>query len=170
MRPEELSDDHAVLADVVLHALRFMLESGEEIAEACLIYATAPMLRVKDLCDGLKMLREHGADAVISVAEHPSPVQRALKVSDDGYLSMLWPEYQTTRSQDLSKAYHDAGQFHWLRVEPFLETGVLYMKKCRPLILPQYLGLDIDTAEDLALAKKLYRALFQNDSAVWGDE
>ena len=34
----------------------------------------------------------------------------------DGQMQLLWPEHELTRTQDLEKTYHDAGQFYWGRV------------------------------------------------------
>ena len=84
---------------------------------------------------------------------------RALRVQDDGALAMFWPEHRLTRSQDLPKAYHDAGQFYWFDVPRFLADPNLYSADARPILLPRYLVQDIDTPEDWITAEHMYRAL-----------
>ena len=72
---------------------------------------------------------------------------------------MFWPKYELTRHQDLPEAYHDAGQFYWLKVESFLKNVRLYSPDAMPAILPRYLVQDIDTPEDWETAERMYKAL-----------
>ena len=53
----------------------------------------------------------------VKIVEFNFPIQRAIKLSNDGCLGMFQPDHLKTRSQDLEKAYHDAGQFYWFSVE-----------------------------------------------------
>ncbi|OGR34991.1 MAG: pseudaminic acid cytidylyltransferase [Desulfovibrionales bacterium GWA2_65_9] len=158
-RPPELADDHTALAPVLLHALDQIEAGGQQVELLCLIYATAPLLEPAALRQGLEVMRSRQADAVFSVASFPAPVQRALTLDPEGQLRMLWPEHELTRSQDLPAAYHDAGQFHWLRTESFRQQGRLYMDRSFPVIIPRHRVQDIDTPEDWARAETLFAML-----------
>ena len=52
LRPERLSDDFTGTHDVVGHAVKWLEDSGEKFDYACCIYATAPLIQIKDLLKG----------------------------------------------------------------------------------------------------------------------
>ena len=164
-RPAELCDDYTGVAPVMLHAIREIEKDGKPIEEACLIYATAPLLTPINLRKGIDLLHKKNANSVFSVATFPSPVFRSLTIDDHGRLRMAWPEHEHTRSQDLPVLYHDAGQFHWVNVDAFKKAKHLYMKKSFPIIIPRHLVQDIDTEEDWRRAELLYAMVNCEDTA-----
>lgn len=156
MRPAALADDFTGTAAVIVHAL----EQLPPFDFACCIYATAPLLQVRYLREGLELLERHADKSfAFSVCDFGFPVQRALTLDEQGALRALYPEFRNTRSQDLPKAFQDAGQFYWGRTEAWLRGEVLYSPASLPVILPRHLVQDIDTAEDWKRAEYLYAAL-----------
>ena len=156
MRPAALADDFTGTAAVIVHAL----EQLPPFDFACCIYATAPLLQVRYLREGLELLERHADKSfAFSVCDFGFPVQRALTLDEQGALRALYPEFRNTRSQDLPKAFQDAGQFYWGRCEAWLRGEVLYSPASLPVILPRHLVQDIDTAEDWKRAEYLYAAL-----------
>lgn len=160
MRPPELADDFSGTDSVVLHALEWMIkQTGCQASYVCCIYATAPFVRPEFLLKGLEMLTKEKASAVFSVTTFSYPILRALKVAKTGRMEMFWPEYRLSRSQDLSEAYHDAGQFYWADAKSFLEEKSFFSKNALPFILPRYLVQDIDTPEDWERAELMLKTL-----------
>lgn len=159
MRPKELSDDHTPTAPVILHALQWLFNHDKPAKYACCVYATAPFVRAEFIKKGYEILVKYGVSSVFSVTTFPFPIFRALRITEKGNLEMFWPEYELTRHQDLPEAYHDAGQFYWLKVESFLKNGRLYSSDAMPVILPRYLVQDIDTQEDWETAERMLKAL-----------
>jgi len=157
MRPAELSDDHTQTDAVFLHALEWLAHAGAEYEYACLIYPTAPFLTKESLSRGLEALRDSDATSAFSVAMFPFPIQRALRIGDDGYLDMFYPEHRLTRSQDLPDAYHDAGQFYWVRVARYEVERSCYAHAL-PIVLPRKSVQDIDTIQDWEYAEAMWRA------------
>lgn len=160
MRPAALSDDHAGTMEVVQHALQ-ALDGADTIPEfACCIYATAPFLQSRYLRDGLQQLRANPEKSfAFSVTTFDFPVQRALRVTADGAVDALYPEYRLVRSQDLEAAWHDAGQFYWGRCESWRRGDTLFSPVALPVALPRHLVQDIDTLEDWQRAEWIYAAL-----------
>ncbi|CAH1535367.1 Pseudaminic acid cytidylyltransferase [Vibrio owensii] len=113
IRPAGISDDHATTMDVIQHAASWLAESGGKLSYICCIYATAPFVRADKLAEGLESVTQPGVDYAFSATTFPFPIQRALKVTETGTVSMFMPEHQNIRSQDLEEAIHDAGQFYW---------------------------------------------------------
>jgi pseudaminic acid cytidylyltransferase len=158
-RPPELSDDHTPTAPVIVHALEWLLENGVNPTYACCIYPTAPFVRAQYLRQGFEVMQEYGCATSYSVTSFAFPIFRGLMIKDDGCLEMFWPEFQMTRSQDLTEGYHDAGQFYWADCAKFLKEPKFYAKDSRPVILPRKFVQDIDTLEDWEMAESMYKAL-----------
>ena len=159
LRPSELADDQATTAQVIGHAIEWLRTHSVDCTDLCCLYATAPLTRAEDLREAHRILREHQAPVVFPVTTFEFPVHRALTIDERGMLKMMWPEYETTRSQDVPQAYHDAGQFYWVDVERFRADPRLYAPEARPLVLPRYRVQDIDTEEDFRQAELMYRHL-----------
>jgi N-acylneuraminate cytidylyltransferase len=161
-RPPELADDHAPTLPVVAHAIRWFEEHRGPVECCCCIYATAPFLQPDDLRQGLAVLESHpDAEFAFSVTSYAFPIQRALQVSDDGLVSMLFPEHELTRSQDLPGTCHDAGQFYWGRREAFYHHQGVFRARSYAVLLPRHRVQDIDTLEDWELAERMFRSCHQ---------
>jgi len=163
IRPPELSDDATPTAPVLLHAIQWLADNGESPSYSCCIYATAPFVRPDDIINGFKIITGKKVSSVFSVTTFAFPIFRALRITNSGQIEMFWPEYETTRSQDLPEAYHDAGQFYWFEVRQILKTKKIYSNDALPVILPRYLVQDIDTPEDWETAEVMYTACKERD-------
>ena len=155
-RPPDIASDTAGTDAVLVHALRW-LESSDGLPEfACCIYPTAPLLEAADLQRGFKTIKSTGAVTAFSVTSFPYTIFRALRINDAGRAVMFWPENFARRSQDLPEAWHDAGQFYWLHVSPYLAEQRLFSSDSVPIYIPRHRVQDIDTPEDWEVAEKLY--------------
>jgi pseudaminic acid cytidylyltransferase len=155
MRPPDLADDMTATVPVIAHALTQM----EGVSTLCCLYATAPFVDAADLVKGARLLEDGEADYVMPVASYAFPIQRAVKINDDGRVQMFSPEFGQTRSQDLVESYHDAGQFYFGRAEAWRAGKAIIGPDAQPLILPRHRVQDIDTPEDWARAELMFKAL-----------
>ena len=158
MRPCELADDQTGTDAVILHVLKRLMEDGEKIDYICCIYATAPFAKAEYIIKGYNILRDNNAATCFSVTTYPFPIFRALKINNQNRLEMFWPEYRERRSQDLTEAYHDAGQFYWADAKKYLKEKQFYSKDAVSVVLPRHLVQDIDTIEDWNTAELMFRA------------
>ena len=161
MRPPALSDDHTGTTPVIAHAVAWQNAAGEQVSNACCIYATAPFVRAEDLQRGLQMLHSSGADYAFSVTSYAFPIQRAIRITQEQRVAMFQPEHFSTRSQDLEEAWHDAGQFYWGKASAWLAHKPLFGQGAAPVLLPRHRVQDIDTTEDWVRAEWLFKALQQ---------
>jgi pseudaminic acid cytidylyltransferase len=159
LRPAELADDFAGTNAVVKQCLEWLRDHNGPVEHACCLYATAPFVQVKYLREGYERLVASGKSYAFSVTSFPFPVQRAIRINQDGNVEALYPEMIARRSQDLEEAYHDAGQFYWGRAEAFLNDVVTFSPSSVPIVLPRYLVQDIDTPEDWLRAELMFAAL-----------
>jgi N-acylneuraminate cytidylyltransferase len=160
-RPPELATDTATTLPVIAHAVEWLVASGVRLDHVCCIYPTAPLIVVDDLRRGLELLERSDADYVFACTTFPFAVQRALRKDPAGRVTMLHPEHENTRSQDLPETFHDAGQFYWGRARAWLEGRRIYGPGSLPLMIPRFRVQDIDTPEDWARAELIYRLVFE---------
>lgn len=159
LRPKNLADDFTGTNEVVRHALDWLRNNGMRAEYACCIYATAPFIRVDFLREGFEKLVGSSKSFAFSVTSFPFPIQRAIRVTRGGAVAPFFPEHISSRSQDLEKAYHDAGQFYWGKAQAFLDDEVLFSSASIPIVLPRHLVQDLDTLEDWKRAELMYHAL-----------
>jgi pseudaminic acid cytidylyltransferase len=145
LRPASCSNDHAPLADVLDHALRWLsTEAAENDPYACCLLSTAPMIQARYLKQAYETLIASGVSSVIPVTTFDFPIFRAFSLSKEG----ACPE-----------AYHDIGQFYWVETARFLEQKRFFTPDARAIVIPRHFVQDIDTAEDWARAELMFAAL-----------
>ena len=163
IRPAALSDDYTNTLAVVAHAIRTLASDGYVPDHVCCIYPTAPLLLPTSLREGYQRLIDTRASFAFGVASYGHPIQRALRLSSNGSVSMFEAAHAMTRSQDLEAAYHDAGQFCWGTADAFLGGTSPFLVASAAVLLPRSRVVDIDTVDDWELAEALYRALALKD-------
>ncbi|MBN2683410.1 MAG: pseudaminic acid cytidylyltransferase [Bacteroidales bacterium] len=152
-RSDENSNDFATLSDVVEEVKTVYQQKGIIYDNICLILPTAPLITMENLIKGYKILLEKKADSVRPLAQFSYPIQRAVRMCD-GKISMLNPEYQKSRSQDLEPAYHDAGQFYWMKFEGGLKGNNKF-----GFVIPDIQVQDIDNQSDWEMTEIKYKLL-----------
>ncbi len=157
-RPPELANDFAGTGEVVTHAVRWCLDQKWNVSAVCCVYATTPLLTPASLRRGLEMLTSSGKAYAFSVASFPAPIQRAIKLTPEG-VEMFEPKHAETRSQDLTPAYHDAGQFYWGTPAAWLENLPVFSHDAVGVVLERHEVQDIDTEEDWQFAEALYQLM-----------
>ena len=154
MRDQATSGDYATTDQVIEEVLtRYERECGQRFDSFCCIYPTAVSITPAALREVMALLDEH--ESVMSVVAYSYPPQRSFALRDDR-LTRLYPEYATTRSQDLETWYHDAGQLYACRTAAFLRDGTTDVEELYPYILSERDVQDIDTEEDWSIAEEKY--------------
>lgn len=156
MRSPDTADDFAGLADVVDDVKAEYQLLNRRFDYICCLLPTAPMVTPEIILRGFDELSKlGGAGSVRPVVRFNYPIQRALKITNGGKMSFLYPEHTTTRSQDLEPAFHDAGLLYWMRFEAGLRGENKYAFE-----ITSDLAHDIDTEEDWRLAELKYKVNF----------
>lgn len=158
LRPAELSDDHCGTVPVIAHAIDWLARHGARPEVVCCIYATAPFIESEDLQRGLKILQDTSAEYSFSVTSYAYPIQRAIRITPARRVEMIQPTHESTRSQDLEEAWHDAGQFYWGKADAWLDGTPLFGPCSAPVALPRSRVQDIDTQEDWDRAELMFEA------------
>lgn len=158
VRPAALADDLTPTVPVVAHAVKSCLELGWGANYICCIYPCVPFLQVDDLVAAHDLANTRKADFVYPVTEYAHPIQRAMRQTPEGEMQFFSPQFELTRTQDLEKSYHDAGQFYWGKTSAWLgykkmHTAGLGMQ------IPNWRVVDIDTENDWKRAELVFNQL-----------
>lgn len=158
MRPDHLSDDHATTIDVIIHALAAMSEGRYQPETVCCLYPCTPFTTGSVLRQFQDRLLQTDSDYVFPVCAFPSAPQRALQRDSRGRMSPLDPRYELTRTQDLTPAFYDAGQFYCGRASAWQAHKHVHSHGVGEPV-DWLSGIDIDTPEDWQRAEILFHAL-----------
>ena len=168
-RPDELSDDYTGTMDVVAHALNWYEDNVAKVDYVLIVYPTAVLLDVTDIEAAYAKLDADGnCDAVFSATNFPFPIQRAVFENEDQYAEMFQPQTFATRSQDLTEAFHDAGQFYFCRSNTVRQSLNFGNSQWKIHKLHRNNVIDIDTLEDFEIAESKMRMLgLENADDAW---
>jgi pseudaminic acid cytidylyltransferase len=169
-RPAEFSGDHVTTVDAVSHAVSWLVDHGCPVEDACCIYATAPLVHSRDIAGALRLMLERRWDYVFAATSFAYPILRAIQLTDDGAVKMLFPEHVHTRSQDLPEAWHDAGQFYWGRTEAWLNRVPIIGATSTVFAIPRWRVQDIDSLHDWEYAELLYKVAAESQAAVFSGQ
>lgn len=155
-RSEKTANDFATTNDVLLEVIDEYEKRGVKFDVGCCIYPTAPFITSDRLKEAAEKFVNSDADSLIPVVAFSYPPQRAMHIVND-MLEPLYPEYLDSRSQDLEKHYHDAGQFYLFRTDRFRVNKKLMLGKVLPFPISEMEVQDIDTLIDWELAELKYK-------------
>lgn len=157
-RPLNLADDLTPTVPVIAHALQACNLLEWQVSHACCIYPCVPLLAIGDIAAALEMALDTDADFVYPVTDYAHPIQRAMRRSESGKMSLYSPQFEMTRTQDLEKSFHDAGQFYWGKASAWLEHKKMHTTGLG-MPIPHWRVVDIDSEDDWRRAELLFKAL-----------
>lgn len=157
-RSAETANDYATTVDVLLEVIETYRQQGNVFDTICCLYSTAPFVTPERLKESYVKLSDN-IDASFTMVEYSYPIQRSLRINEAGLVEMKYPEYLRSRTQDLEKVYHDAGQFYFVKTKTLIEEKTVWCKKTAPLILSELEVQDLDTLTDWQLAEMKYELL-----------
>lgn len=162
IRPTNLADDHTPTIDVINHSIRHLKKNNLKPELVCCIYPTAPFINIKDIINGYEKIKNYQWSFVFSAAETPTQIFRSFENNFKEGIKMFFPNNYFKRTQDLPKAYFDAGQFYWGRTSSWLEKKEIFNEKSSIIEIPRWKAQDIDTIKDWKNAEIIMENLYDN--------
>jgi N-acylneuraminate cytidylyltransferase len=160
LREDSLADDFATTDEVVVDVIKKYREVGRDFKWAVCIYPTAPFVTAEILREAVNLIENsESAVEVMPMIAFSYPPQRAHIIGEDGMAVFQHPEYISTRSQDLEKMYHDAGQFYVYDADYFVKNNGIVTQNILPIVIDEMSAQDIDTEEDWKLAELKYKII-----------
>lgn len=157
-RSMHLSDDDIGVDFAVAEVIKEVLqERSLEVGRYVLtLFPCTPLLSESSLTEFVYSFITSGASSGLIVKQYSHPIQRALSIDKDGFITIDSPSYFNCRTQDLPSKYHDTGQAYLTSLELLL-SGCLIDKKSYPHI--DNYCIDIDNYDDLNLARLIHSRL-----------
>lgn len=159
LRSRKNADDYATTADALLEVMERYQEMGRTFSYLCCIYPTAPFVTAEKLRDAMRLMEEHHPSLILPVVAFSYPPQRSYVVDENGCLEFKYKEYSRSRSQDLEKWYHDAGQFYMYDAKRFLQEKGAPAGPIMPIYVSELQVQDIDSEDDFKIAELKYQLM-----------
>ncbi|WP_233707363.1 pseudaminic acid cytidylyltransferase [Helicobacter cetorum] len=156
LRPKNLANDTATTLEVMAYHIKELDLKDSDIV--CCLYGTSVLLQKKHVQLAFETLKQHQtADYVFTCSLFSASPYRSFSIENG--VQMAFKEHLNTRTQDLKKLYHDAGLLYMGRAKAFREMRPIFSHNSIALELSVLEVQDIDTLEDLELAKLKYSRL-----------
>jgi pseudaminic acid cytidylyltransferase len=156
LRSKANADDFATTRSVLKEVELFYNNQNRNFDYVCCIYPTAPLVNTERLKEGLSLMIANDLYSVIPIVEFSYPIWRGLKI-DNGLIKMAWPDFANSRSQDLEKIYHDAGQWYWYNPKKLKDN--LFTSLTGTVLLSELEVQDIDTQTDWDIAEMKFKLM-----------
>jgi pseudaminic acid cytidylyltransferase len=154
LRSEKLSDDVATTIEVIQDV--FSREPQLTLHQfACCIYPVTPLLKAQHLVSAYNKLCSTNVDYVLAGLEDKTSVYRHFEIDQDGKIEFIFPQYQTTRTQDLKKTYSDGGQFYFGKTSAWIQGIPILSSSSEIIEFKNTEIVDIDNWDDWKLAESL---------------
>lgn len=152
-RPRELAQDYSTTASVVSDLLNTIDPGARRFDMVAILQVTSPLRRDEDVKSATNMIRTGRFDSVVSGFEvtdtHPAKMYYL-----DGELAVpVSSKYETSRRQDLPKAFRRNGAIFMTTRRHFNATGMLWGARTGLVIMPRERSIDIDTPGELEAAR-----------------
>ena len=157
IRSNKNSNDFATTVDVLLEVLDFYNSNNQSFQNGTCIYACSPFVKPELLIESLEILQKRSCDCVFPILAYSHPIQRAIKRNSIGKIEECDTRNQNARTQDLVKAYHDAGMFYTFNINKLFETRSLRTKNTFSIEIDELHAQDIDSENDWILAEMKYK-------------
>lgn len=157
-RSQENSDDYTGTGEVMYEVLNRFKDNNEIFDEACCIYATSPLIQINHLIRTHELLLSHEYDSTFVAVEFDAPILRSFSIDKlTGEAKSNFPNIEKLgkRSQDMERAFSDAGQHYWFFPEKLnrLSNKNTFGKKRGAIVLDRMEVQDLDTLSDWKMAE-----------------
>lgn len=151
-RPMELAGDKASVMDVSNHVLNI---KGDDYDYAFILLPSTPLRTHKDIMNVKKILYNNIPNAVISVTNYLFHLIYAFTFNQNNHLVRSFPELSKLKSQYSPKYCVDNGGIYALKPK-YIRVNNYWPPKTYPYFMPIWSSIDIDTPENLEIAKAMY--------------
>lgn len=158
LRPKRLSGDKIPMDSVIKYEI-LKENKINKIDNVCCLVATASLINHLDLKKSFKILKKKAVDYVFSASAYEAPIDRYFYINKKGFLIFRKMKNLKKGSQELKKAYHDAGQFYWASYKSFTSNKNIYNGISIPYKIASHKSVDINTIEDWKKAEALFGIL-----------
>lgn len=153
VRPEELATDTAGTYEVLLHALNFYEQQGNQYDVVLLLQNTSPFRTANQVKEALA-LYQSDIDMVVSVKEcSANPYYCVFEENQEGYLKICKGDGNITRRQDAPKVYEYNGAIYVINPQSLKQMPLNRFSRRIKYVMDEQSSLDLDTMNDWKVAE-----------------
>ena len=154
-RPAELASDTATSESALRHALEELASRGERFDVCVFVQCTSPFIDPTDIDATAALVAAGDVDSAFTATEHHGFVWRP------GALGMEGVNHDAAvrqRRQDREPELLETGAVYAMRVDGFLAADHRFFGRIGAHVVPAWRAVEIDTVDDLELARAIVAA------------
>lgn len=150
------ADDFTPVSEATIFALRQMERQDMFFETVVQLFSVCPLRRASDIRRALKFHRNHGRGFTVSCSRFPmmNPWW-AFSMDEQGRGSWIHQDALTSRSQDLPPLFCPSGAIWIGNIEKLYQENTFYGKDHVYFEMDWVNAIDIDTPEELELARRM---------------
>lgn len=150
MRPNNLAGDTIKSIDVILHALSFLEDKGEQYDAVITLQPTSPLRTADDIIEGIEMFDEGDADSLIAVYEDiRANGYNYYRMGENNIGIAEHKEHNTgIRRQEMKPMYVRNGALYISESVLLKERKLIIGDKPLLYVMPKERSVDLDSATD----------------------
>ncbi len=160
VRPAELAQDNSPIESAILHALAEIHLDTTPTDVLIVIQPTSPLRDKQLLATSVSNFIKNGSQGsvfgVVEVEHHPA---KMLVVNGEFVVPFTKVQDLSAPRQQLDHVVRQSGSIYITNLQQFLSLGTLFINPVGWVAVSGAEAIDIDTAQDLALAQKTAREL-----------
>ena len=160
VRPAELAQDNSSIESAILHALAGLNLEPTLTDVLTVIQPTSPLRDKQLLATSISNFIKNGSQGslfgVVEVEHHPA---KMLVVNGEFVVPFTKVEDLSAPRQQLDRVVRQSGSIYITNLQQFLSLGTLFINPVGWVAVSGAEAIDIDTAQDLALAQETAREL-----------
>ncbi len=161
LRSSKLSNDKSNLIEVMSDVAKFYSRKKIKVDYICLIYATSPLLTVKNLINGYKKIKKNKKlDYVLSASKINGSYFRSFRVLN-GRIYPLFKKNVLKKSQVMTDLYYESAQFIFGRAKSWIMNKHPYLSKTSIIEIDNHKSQDIDNMNDWKITEKIFQIYYQ---------
>jgi N-acylneuraminate cytidylyltransferase len=160
VRPAELAQDNSPIESAILHALASLNLEPTSTDVLTVIQPTSPLRDKQLLATSISNFIKNGSQGsvfgVVEVEHHPA---KMLVINGDFVVPFTKVEDLSAPRQQLNRVVRQSGSIYITNLQQFLSLGTLFINPVGWVAVSGAEAIDIDTAQDLALAQETAREI-----------
>ena len=160
VRPAELAQDNSAIESAILHALAELNLDPTSTDVLTVIQPTSPLRDKQLLATSISNFIKNGSQGsvfgIVEVEHHPA---KMLVVNGEFVVPFTKVEDLSAPRQQLQRVVRQSGSIYITNLQQFLSLGTLFINPVGWVAVSGAEAIDIDTAQDLALAQETAREI-----------
>ena len=160
VRPAELAQDNSPIESAILHALAELNLDPTSTDVLTVIQPTSPLRDKQLLATSISNFIKNGSQGsvfgIVEVEHHPA---KMLVVNGEFVVPFTKVEDLSAPRQQLQRVVRQSGSIYITNLQQFLSLGTLFINPVGWVAVSGAEAIDIDTAQDLALAQETAREI-----------